>query len=243
MPARSPSESWRASVGGDLEGDPSLEIRASRALEERGAGDLSLRAAERHLARRSRSAACGARSPRPSSTSGAGRRSGCAQPVRWRSRRSSGVLPRTLPRRGRPRDRVRRRQRRVSPGATVGAFAVVGERSVVGDGAVLHPHVFVGARLPGGRGSEWPSPARGAEGARGACGRRVDRPPEGVLGSRRLRVRASTGRRHRKIPQVGRVVVEDDVEIGANVAVDRATLRRDGDRPWHEDRQPGADWP
>ena len=32
------------------------------------------------------------------------------------------------------------------------------------------------------------------------------------------------GQAHRKIPQVGRVVVEDDVEIGANVTVDRATL-------------------
>jgi UDP-3-O-[3-hydroxymyristoyl] glucosamine N-acyltransferase len=32
------------------------------------------------------------------------------------------------------------------------------------------------------------------------------------------------GQAHRKIPQVGRVVVEDDVEIGSNVTVDRATL-------------------
>jgi acetyltransferase-like isoleucine patch superfamily enzyme len=32
------------------------------------------------------------------------------------------------------------------------------------------------------------------------------------------------GARHVKIPQVGRVVVEDDVEIGANVAIDRATF-------------------
>src|SRR5262249_58385334 len=35
---------------------------------------------------------------------------------------------------------------------------------------------------------------------------------------------AFDGQTHRKIPQVGRVVVEDDVEIGANVTVDRATL-------------------
>ncbi len=35
---------------------------------------------------------------------------------------------------------------------------------------------------------------------------------------------AHEGARHVKIPQVGRVVVEDDVEIGANVAIDRATL-------------------
>jgi UDP-3-O-[3-hydroxymyristoyl] glucosamine N-acyltransferase len=35
---------------------------------------------------------------------------------------------------------------------------------------------------------------------------------------------ATTGGNHRKMPQVGRVVVEDDVEIGANTTVDRAML-------------------
>jgi UDP-3-O-[3-hydroxymyristoyl] glucosamine N-acyltransferase len=35
---------------------------------------------------------------------------------------------------------------------------------------------------------------------------------------------ATSGGRHRKIPQLGRVVVEDDVEIGANSTIDRAML-------------------
>ncbi|HWU37042.1 MAG TPA: UDP-3-O-(3-hydroxymyristoyl)glucosamine N-acyltransferase, partial [Candidatus Acidoferrum sp.] len=35
---------------------------------------------------------------------------------------------------------------------------------------------------------------------------------------------ARDGQRSVKIPQIGRVVIEDDVEIGANVAIDRATL-------------------
>jgi UDP-3-O-[3-hydroxymyristoyl] glucosamine N-acyltransferase len=35
---------------------------------------------------------------------------------------------------------------------------------------------------------------------------------------------ARDGHRYVKIPQVGRVVIEDDVEIGANVTIDRATL-------------------
>lgn len=34
------------------------------------------------------------------------------------------------------------------------------------------------------------------------------------------------GERHRKIPQVGKVVIEDDVEIGANCTIDRAALGR-----------------
>jgi UDP-3-O-[3-hydroxymyristoyl] glucosamine N-acyltransferase len=35
---------------------------------------------------------------------------------------------------------------------------------------------------------------------------------------------ATSGGRHRKVPQVGRVVIEDDVEIGANTTIDRATV-------------------
>ena len=36
--------------------------------------------------------------------------------------------------------------------------------------------------------------------------------------------RAEGGAAHRKVPQIGTVVVEDDVEIGANVCIDRATV-------------------
>ena len=48
---------------------------------------------------------------------------------------------------------------------------------------------------------------------------------------------------NRKIPQIGTVVLEDDVEIGANATVDRATLGATRDRPRHEDRQPRDDRP
>ncbi len=51
---------------------------------------------------------------------------------------------------------------------------------------------------------------------------------------------ATHGGVHHKVPQVGRVVVEDDVEIGANTAIDRATPGGDPDRRGHQDRQPGA---
>jgi hypothetical protein len=56
-----------------------------------------------------------------------------------------------------------------------------------------------------------------------ALGRRVIVHPGSVLGGDGFGY-VFDGQAHRKIPQVGRVVVEDDVEIGANVTVDRATL-------------------
>lgn len=39
-----------------------------------------------------------------------------------------------------------------------------------------------------------------------------------------------------KIPQIGTVVIEDDVEIGANTTVDRGSLRNDPHRSWYQDR-------
>ena len=110
---------------------------------------------------------------------------------------------------------------RVSPAATVGAFAVVGERSLVEDGAVLHSHVFVGPDCRVGERSVLHPHVVLRE--RVALGRRVVVHPGSVLGADGFGYMFD-GQVHRKIPQVGGVVVEDDVEIGANVTVDRATL-------------------
>ena len=43
-----------------------------------------------------------------------------------------------------------------------------------------------------------------------------------------------------KFPQIGKVCLEDDVEIGANTTIDRGSWR-DPDRAGDEDRQPRAD--
>jgi UDP-3-O-[3-hydroxymyristoyl] glucosamine N-acyltransferase len=54
-------------------------------------------------------------------------------------------------------------------------------------------------------------------------GRRVVIHPGAVLGADGFGY-AFDGRAHRKIPQVGGVLIEDDVEIGANTTIDRATF-------------------
>lgn len=85
----------------------------------------------------------------------------------------------------------------------VGAGAVIGEGCSVGDDTVLYPRVVL---YPGTR-----------VGARSILHSGV------VLGGDGFGF-ATSGGRHRKIPQVGRVVVEDDVEIGANATVDRGAV-------------------
>ena len=87
--------------------------------------------------------------------------------------------------------------------AVIGAGTVIGQGSRVGDDTVLMPRVVLYPRT--------------AVGARCRIHAGV------VLGGDGFGFATSEGR-HRKIPQVGRVVVEDDVEIGSNTTVDRATL-------------------
>ncbi len=83
------------------------------------------------------------------------------------------------------------------------AGSVIGERSSVGDDAIIYPNVTVGPRT--------------------VIGSRVILHPGVVIGADGFGF-AFEGGVHHKIPQVGYVVIEDDVEIGANSAVDRATL-------------------
>jgi UDP-3-O-[3-hydroxymyristoyl] glucosamine N-acyltransferase len=207
-------------VGGDLEGDPSLEIRGFASLESAGPGDLSFVAAARHLdaARQSAAAALIA----PPGLDLAGRAAiRVAQPYAAMAvvlrvffpepAVTPGVHPMAYVAEG----------ARVAEGATVSAFAVVGARSVVECGAVLHPHVFVGPDCRVGEGSVLHPHVVLRE--RVVVGRRVIVHPGSVLGADGFGY-VFDGQSHRKIPQVGQVVVEDDVEIGANVAVDRATL-------------------
>jgi UDP-3-O-[3-hydroxymyristoyl] glucosamine N-acyltransferase len=219
MPGRSLGELARL-VGGDLEGDPSLEIRGFASLESAGPGDLSFVAADRHLEAARRSAASALIAP-PGLDLGARPVIRVAQPYAAIAQ----VLPVFFPEPAvapgvHPTAHVAD-SARVSAAATVAAFTVVGDRTVVEGGAVLHPHVFVGPDCRVGEGSVLHPHVVLRE--RVTLGRRVIVHPGSVLGADGFGY-VFDGRAHRKIPQVGRVVVEDDVEIGANVTVDRATL-------------------
>jgi UDP-3-O-[3-hydroxymyristoyl] glucosamine N-acyltransferase len=219
MAARSLGELARL-VSGDLEGDPSLEIRGFASLESAGPGDLSFVAAARHLdaARRSAAAALIA----PPGLDLAGRPAiRVAQPYAAIAVVLRVFFPEPAVTPGVHPTAYVAEGARVAEGATVSAFAVVGAGSVVEPGAILHPHVFVGPDCRVGEGSVLHPHVVLRE--RVIIGRRVIVHSGSVLGADGFGY-VFDGQSHRKIPQVGRVVVEDDVEIGANVAVDRATL-------------------
>jgi UDP-3-O-[3-hydroxymyristoyl] glucosamine N-acyltransferase len=91
----------------------------------------------------------------------------------------------------------------IGSNVTISAFVSIGENVSIGDDTIIYPNVSVydGCRI----------------GARCIIHSGV------VIGSDGFGFAFDRGR-HRKIPQIGIVRIEDDVEIGANTAIDRAAL-------------------
>ncbi len=109
----------------------------------------------------------------------------------------------------------------IHPSAHVGPLAVIGEGSRLEEGAVAHAHVVVGSQCRVGAGTVLHPHAVLYAGTE--VGRACIVHAGVVLGSDGFGYATHQGE-HVKVPQLGRVVVEDGVEIGANTTIDRATL-------------------
>ncbi len=104
---------------------------------------------------------------------------------------------------------------------SIGAYAVVGKHCLIGDRTVIMPGVVVGDGVVIGKDCVLHANVCLREGV--VLGDRVVLHNGTVVGSDGFGFAPEGGTYH-KIPQVGKVVIEDDVEIGANTTVDRATL-------------------
>ena len=93
----------------------------------------------------------------------------------------------------------------IGAGSVIGAHGYIGHGAKVGTNCLLHPRVTVGARC--------------------LVGNRVILHSGVVLGSDGFGFEFSGGK-HVKIPQIGIVQLDDDVEIGANTTLDRARFGR-----------------
>jgi UDP-3-O-[3-hydroxymyristoyl] glucosamine N-acyltransferase len=104
----------------------------------------------------------------------------------------------------------------------IGAFSYISSQAIIRKGAQIHPQVFIGEGVEVGEGSIiFPHTTlyhQTKVGARciihaGAC-----------IGSDGFGFAPQEDGSFQKIPQLGRVVLENEVEIGANVCIDRATM-------------------
>ncbi len=209
-------------VGGRVVGDPRQSVDGLRALEEAGPRDLSFVTQKRHRARAAASAAAGLLVEEDLTEPLAGRNLivvphsgralvGLLAVFHPPAPRPAGVHPTAIVDAGaivHPTAHlgpyaVVGAGSHVGAGAAVLAHAVVGRDCAVGERAVLHPHAVLYDRTQVGAGSIVHSGV--------------------VLGGDGFGY-ATHGGAHHKVPQVGRVVLEEDVEIGPNTTIDRATL-------------------
>ncbi len=213
-------EEVAAFIGGKVYGDPSIDIVGVAGLLDAGPGDITFLADRKYLNELSRSQAAAVVAASPE---------GIDRPVIEVANpyaafadllelfHPSPPPPGTVDERA-----VLGSGARLGEGVTLYPYAVLGADVVVGDRTVIHSHAVVGEGCAIGADCVlFPNVTlyRGV-----TRGQRVIVHSGTVLGSDGFGYTQLEDGAHRKIPQVGRVFVEDDVEIGANVTVDRATL-------------------
>ena len=115
----------------------------------------------------------------------------------------------------------------ISPKATIGkdvyigAFAVVGDGTVIGDGTQILPHVVIGDGVTIGEKCLIYPNVTIYQGCK--LGNNVTIHAGSVIGADGFGFAPNT-EGYDKIPQIGIVIIEDNVEIGANTCVDRSTM-------------------
>lgn len=115
----------------------------------------------------------------------------------------------------------------ISPNSTIGknvyigAYACIGDGAVIGDGTQIYPHTVIGDGVQVGKNCLLYPNVTIYQGCK--IGNNVTIHAGSVIGADGFGF-APNAEGYDKIPQIGIVVIEDDVEIGANTCVDRSTM-------------------
>lgn len=110
----------------------------------------------------------------------------------------------------------------LDPSVSVAPLAVIGAGVRVGAGTIIHPHVVIGDDAV--IGPDCLLHAHVSIRERCTLGARVVVQNGAVIGSDGYGFAPRPDGSHEKIPQIGPVVIEDDVEIGANTTIDRPAV-------------------
>lgn len=110
----------------------------------------------------------------------------------------------------------------ISDDAYIGAFAYIGKGAKIGKGCQIYPQAYVGENVTIGDNSILYSGVKIYEGCKIGCHCILHSGV--VIGGDGFGFAPNPAGEYEKLPQTGIVVIEDDVEIGANTTVDRATF-------------------
>lgn len=209
-----------ARLGCELRGDGSVEVRGVNGIERAGPGDLTFLANPRYAGHLTTTRAAAVLLAPGHQASVACLVS--ANPYLDFARAVSILRPPARPAPGVHPSAQVDPTAVLGPDVHVGALAVVGPRVRLGARSVVHPHVVLYADVETGPDCVIHSAVQVREGCR--LGHRVVVQNGAVIGGDGFGFARDGEGRYHKFPQVGIVVVEDDVEIGALTAIDRAAL-------------------
>jgi UDP-3-O-[3-hydroxymyristoyl] glucosamine N-acyltransferase len=105
---------------------------------------------------------------------------------------------------------------------SVGDFSVIGKNVVIGKNAVIHPQVYIGNNVTIGEHCILYPGVKVYHDC--IIGNRCTFHSGVIVGSDGFGFAPVAGNNYQKIPQLGNVIIEDQVEIGSNTTIDRATL-------------------
>lgn len=112
---------------------------------------------------------------------------------------------------------------KIGNNVTIGPYAVIDQGVCIGDGTQIGPFVYIGAETT--IGSHCILHSHSIVRERCTLGNQVILQPGAVVGSCGFGYVTDSQGKHLKLEQMGSVILEDDVEIGANTTIDRARFK------------------
>lgn len=208
-------------LGGELLGDNDVDITAVGAMESATAHQITFLANPKYRARLAQSLAGAVILGEGDRDATSRPRIITRNPYAYYARVAQKFAPPWLPAAGIHPSAVLHAGARVAPTASVAEFVSIGEGAVVEDGAIIGPGCHLGAGVHVGAASRLAARVTVYDECR--IGARCIVHSGAVIGADGFGF-APEGGAWIKIPQTGRVLIGDDVEIGANTTIDRGAL-------------------
>jgi len=208
-------------LNGELIGDGEVAIKEIKSLEEAGPGDLSVLVSSKFEEALAKSGASGFLVPRDIKNTHNKNVIKVDSPSVALSKSIGLVMPEAIPHpKGIHKTAIISESATIGKDCAIGPYAVIRDNASVGDGTIIYPYCYIGkgSKL----GNDCILYPNVVIREKIIVGNRVIIHPGTVIGGDGFGYDTQRDGTHFKIPQLGTVVVEDDVEIGACVTIDRA---------------------
>jgi len=208
-------------LGGELIGDPHVRIHQVATLESARSTDIAFFAHSRYLPQLSQTRAAAVILGPEARDASSLPRVISANPYAYFAKVSALLNPPAAVEAGIHKSAVVDKSARIAKSAGIGACAVIGKGAQIDDSASIGPGCFIGDGARIGAGSRLHANVTVYHECR--IGARCIVHSGVVIGSDGFGIAKEEGV-WKKIPQIGRVLIGDDVEIGANTTIDRGAL-------------------